>query len=129
MIPAELKYSESHEWIKVEGNTAIVGITDFAQSELGDVVFVELPKIGRQLKQKESFGVAESVKAVSDLFSPVSGTVIAVNEKLIKNPELLNKEPYGQGWLMKIELSNVAEADTLLTADQYQNLIEGDKPR
>lgn len=126
MVPKELKYSESHEWVKVEGNIALIGITDFAQGELGDVVFVELPKIGRQLKQGESFGVAESVKAVSDLFSPLTGTVTAINETLAKHPESLNKDPYGEGWIIKMEISNSTEIGTLLTADQYQKIIEGE---
>ncbi len=124
MVPAELKYSESHEWVKQEGNTVIIGITDYAQEELGDIVFVEVPKPGRELKQKESFGVAESVKAVSDLFSPVSGKVVAVNEELSKTPELVNKEPYTGGWIIKVELSQAGELSGLMSAEQYEKLIK-----
>lgn len=128
MVPKELKYSKSHEWVKQEGNNVIVGISDYAQEELGDIVFVELPKVGRQLKQEESFGVAESVKAVSDLFSPVSGKVSAINESLGKQPELVNKEPYTSGWMIKIELSSAGELAGLLSAEAYEKLIkEGSK--
>ncbi|MDD5491928.1 MAG: glycine cleavage system protein GcvH [bacterium] len=128
MVPKELKYSKSHEWVKQEGNNVIIGITDYAQEELGDIVFVELPKVGRQLKQEESFGVAESVKAVSDLFSPVSGKVSAINETLGKQPELVNKEPYTSGWMIKVELSAAGELSGLLSAEAYEKLIkEGSK--
>lgn len=128
MVPKELKYSKSHEWVKQEGNNVIIGITDYAQEELGDIVFVELPKAGRQLKQEESFGVAESVKAVSDLFSPVSGKVSAINETLGKQPELVNKEPYTGGWMIKVELSAAGELAGLLSAEAYEKLIkEGSK--
>jgi glycine cleavage system H protein len=128
MVPKELKYSKSHEWVKQEGNNVIIGITDYAQEELGDIVFVELPKVGRQLKQEESFGVAESVKAVSDLFSPVSGKVSAINETLGKQPELVNKESYTNGWMIKVELSAPGELAGLLSAEAYEKLIqEGSK--
>ncbi len=128
MVPKELKYSESHEWVKQEGATVIIGITDYAQEELGDVVFVELPKVDRQLKQQESFGVAESVKAVSDLFSPVTGKVIAINETLGKQPELVNKEPYTGGWMIKVELSDNGEIAKLMSAEAYEKFIqEGSK--
>jgi glycine cleavage system H protein len=128
MIPEDLKYSESHEWVKTEGQSVTIGITDYAQEELGDIVFVELPKVGRVLKQKESFGVAESVKAVSDLFSPVSGKVTAVNEELAQHPEQVNKEPFGSGWMIKIELASAGELAGLLSSQQYQKLItEGSK--
>jgi glycine cleavage system H protein len=128
MVPKELKYSKSHEWVKQEGNNVVIGITDYAQEELGDIVFVELPKTGRQLKQQESFGVAESVKAVSDLFSPVSGKVIAINEALGKQPELVNKEPYTGGWMIKVELAAAAELAGLMSAEAYEKLIqEGSK--
>ncbi len=124
MVPKELKYSESHEWVKQEGAMVIIGITDYAQEELGDVVFVELPKISRQLKQQESFGVAESVKAVSDLFSPVTGKVIAVNETLSQQPELVNKEPYAGGWMIKVELSDNSEIAKLMSAAAYEEFIQ-----
>lgn len=124
MVPRELKYSESHEWIKQEGSIVIIGITDYAQEELGDVVFVELPKVNRQLKQQESFGVAESVKAVSDLFSPVNGKVIAINETLSKQPELVNKEPYTGGWMIKVELFDNGELAQLMSAEAYEKFIQ-----
>jgi glycine cleavage system H protein len=128
MVPKELKYSKSHEWVKQEGNNVVIGITDYAQEELGDIVFVELPKIGRQLKQQESFGVAESVKAVSDLFSPVSGKVVAINETVGKQPELVNKEPYIGGWMIKVEIAAAGELTGLMSAEAYEKLInEGSK--
>lgn len=126
MFPKELKYSKSHEWVKQEGKIALIGITAFAQEELGDIVFIELPKVGRQLKREESFGVAESVKAVSDLFSPLSGKVIAVNVELSKHPELVNKEPYGAGWIIKIELDDVGQIPGLLSAEAYEKLLTGE---
>lgn len=124
MVPKELKYSESHEWVKQEGTTVIIGITDYAQEELGDVVFVELPKVSRLLKQQESFGVAESVKAVSDLFSPVTGKVIAINETLSQHPELVNKEPYTSGWMIKVEMSDIGEIAKLMSAEAYEKFIQ-----
>ncbi|MBI5554727.1 MAG: glycine cleavage system protein GcvH [Elusimicrobia bacterium] len=124
MVPRELKYSESHEWVKQEGAMVIIGITDYAQEELGDVVFVELPKVSRQLKQQESFGVAESVKAVSDLFSPVTGKVMAINETLAQQPELVNKEPYAGGWMIKVELSDNGEIANLMSAEEYEKFIQ-----
>ncbi|HEY8347582.1 MAG TPA: glycine cleavage system protein GcvH [Symbiobacteriaceae bacterium] len=122
--PADLKYSKEHEWIRVEGNIGIVGITDFAQDQLGDVVFVELPQVGRELKQGEQFGVVESVKTVSDLYCPVSGKVVEVNTALESSPELVNKDPYGEGWMLKIEIKDPAELDQLLDADAYAKLVE-----
>ncbi|HLN63394.1 MAG TPA: glycine cleavage system protein GcvH [Symbiobacteriaceae bacterium] len=119
-IPAGLKYTKEHEWIKVEGNVGIIGITEFAQDHLGDVVFVEVPAVGRVLKAHEQFGVVESVKTVSDLFTPVGGKVVAVNEALEGTPELVNSSPYGDGWMIKIELSNPAELDELLDAAAYE---------
>ncbi|BAD40906.1 glycine cleavage system protein GcvH [Symbiobacterium thermophilum] len=118
-VPADLKYSKEHEWIRVEGNIGIVGITWFAQDQLGDVVFVELPEVGRELKQNEQFGVVESVKTVSDLYCPASGKVVEVNTKLESSPELINQDPYGEGWILKLELSNPAELDNLLDAAAY----------
>lgn len=123
-IPAGLKYTKEHEWIKVEGNVGLVGITDFAQDQLGDVVFVELPAVGRTLKAGEQFGVVESVKTVSDLYSPVSGKVVEVNTNLEGSPELVNQGPYEQGWMLKIELSNPAELDGLLDAAAYEAFIK-----
>ncbi|MFO7273539.1 MAG: glycine cleavage system protein GcvH [Bacillota bacterium] len=123
-VPANLKYSKEHEWIRVEGNVGVVGITWYAQDQLGDVVFVELPEVGRELKQNEQFGVVESVKTVSDLYSPASGKVIEVNQKLESSPELINQDPYGEGWIMKLELSNPAELDNLLDAAAYEALTK-----
>jgi len=118
--PAGLKYTKEHEWIKVEGKIGIVGITDFAQDQLGDVVFVELPAVGRELKQGEQFGVVESVKTVSDLYSPVSGKVIEVNGALESAPELVNQGAYDQGWMIKVEIANPAELDNLLDTAAYE---------
>lgn len=123
-IPAELKYTEDHEWVRVEGDTATVGITDFAQGELGDVVFVEIETEGEELDKGETFGTVEAVKTVSDLFMPVGGEVAEVNEALADEPELVNKDPYGKGWMIKIKLKNSSELDELLSADDYKNMIE-----
>ena len=123
-LPQELKYSEDHEWIKVEGNTAIIGITDFAQSELGDIVFVELPEEGDDISTGDSFGSVESVKTVSELYAPVSGSVVAVNEELEDSPELVNESPYEGAWMLKVELSDESELDNLLDAADYQAVIE-----
>lgn len=122
-FPENLKYTKDHEWILVEGKTGIVGITDYAQGELGDVVFVELPKVGKQVKQGESFGTIEAVKAVSDLYAPVSGEVLAINEDLEKSPEFVNKEPYGKGWMIKISISNPDELKNLYDVKAYKGLI------
>lgn len=122
-IPENLKYTKDHEWIKIEGNQAIVGITDFAQGELGDIVFIEIETIDETLDKEEVFGTVEAVKTVSDLFMPVSGKVLEVNAKLEDAPELVNKEPYGDGWMIKIAISNPAELDSLLTPAQYKELI------
>ncbi len=119
-IPANLKYTESHEWVRLEGNVAYVGVTDYAQSELGDVVFVEIETVGETLSKGETFGTIEAVKTVSDTYMPVSGKVLEKNEKLDSNPDLINKDPYGEGWMIKIELTNPSEYDQLLTAEQYQ---------
>lgn len=125
MYPVELKYTEEHEWVRVEGNVARVGITDFAQKELGDVVFVELPGVGDSIKAAESLGVVESVKAVSDIYSPVSGQIVKVNEKLEDSPELINQDPYGEGWIAEIEVEDPKELEGLLTAEEYQAIVEG----
>lgn len=123
-IPAELKYTKDHEWIKVEsGNIAVVGVTDFAQGELGDIVYVEIETEGETIAKEEVFGTIEAVKTVSDLFMPVSGEITEVNSALDGNPESVNKDPYGAGWMVKITMSNPSELDGLLTADQYKALI------
>lgn len=125
-LPDELKYTEEHEWIAIEADIATIGISDFAQSQLGDVVFVELPEVGDVLEAGKPFGVVESVKAVSDIYSPLSGEVIEINEELPDTPETLNTSPYEDGWLIKMRLSNPEELDELLDADSYQELIEED---
>ncbi|MDR0429076.1 MAG: glycine cleavage system protein GcvH [Tannerellaceae bacterium] len=122
-FPAELKYTKDHEWIRVEGNEAYVGITDYAQSELGEIVFVDIDTEGEDLKKEETFGSIEAVKTVSDLFMPVSGNVLEVNAELEEQPELVNEDPYGKGWLIKISVADLAELDELLPASEYQNLL------
>ena len=122
-FPENLKYTKDHEWVLVEGNTGMVGVTEYAQGELGDVVFVELPKIGRQVKQGESFGTIEAVKAVSDLYAPVSGEVVGINGDLEKSPELVNKEPYGKGWMIKISIKDPSELKALHDAKAYRELV------
>ncbi|MFB6091282.1 MAG: glycine cleavage system protein GcvH [Halobellus sp.] len=123
-VPEDRKYLESHEYATTDGDTATVGITDFAQDELGDVVFVELPEAGDEIAQGEEFGVVESIKAVSDLYAPVSGTVTAVNEELFDRPELVNDDPYGDGWMLEVEVSDAGEFDDLLSADEYREQTE-----
>ena len=123
-IPENLKYSKDHEWLRTEGDEAFVGITDFAQGELGDIVFVEVETIDETLEKDETFGTVEAVKTVSDLLLPVGGTVLALNEKLEDEPELINKDPYGEGWIVKIKMTNPDEADDLLDAAAYKALIE-----
>jgi glycine cleavage system H protein len=122
--PAELRYTREHEWAKIEGKRARVGITHYAQDQLGDVVFVELPKVGTRVTQMKAFGVVESVKAVSDLFAPLSGVVVEVNEELTKQPERVNRDPYGTGWLVVVELANPAEAEKLMSASQYEEFLK-----
>jgi glycine cleavage system H protein len=122
-VPADLKYAKSHEWLRVTGETATVGITDHAQHELTDVVFVELPPKGRVVKAGEACAVVESVKTASDIYSPVSGTVIEVNEEVVKNPALVNSDPYGAGWFYKLQLSDAKEAAALLTAENYGKIV------
>lgn len=122
-IPSELKYTKDHEWIKVEGDTAIVGITDFAQGELGDIVYVEIETLGESLDSEEVFGTVEAVKTVSDLFMPLSGEVVAFNEDLEAEPEKVNTDPYGEGWMIKIKISNTAEIDDLLDAEAYKEIV------
>ncbi|MBP8849376.1 MAG: glycine cleavage system protein GcvH [Breznakibacter sp.] len=122
-IPTNLKYTKDHEWIIVNGNIATVGITDFAQGELGDIVFVEIETEGETLNKEEVFGTIEAVKTVSDLYMPVTGKVIEINPVLLNKPELVNKDPFNEGWMIKVEVANVAELDTLLSADQYKELV------
>src|SRR5574337_299800 len=121
--PAELRYTKEHEWARVEGDRARVGITTYAQEQLGDVVFVELPKVGAKVSQMKPFGVVESVKAVSDLFAPLSGEVAEVNAELVKKPELVNQDPYGKGWMLVVRVANPAEVGALLTAQQYEEYL------
>ena len=121
--PNELRYTKEHEWVKVEGNTVVIGITDFAQNELGDIVFVELPEVGDEVTLDQPFGSVESVKTVSELYAPVSGTVVAINEELSDSPELVNESAYENAWMIKVELSNPSEVDALLTAEAYTQLI------
>ena len=123
-IPKELRYTREHEWAKQEGDRVRVGITDYAQEQLGDVVFVELPKVGAKVTAAKAFGVVESVKAVSDLFAPVSGEVVEANGELTKKPETVNQEPYGKGWMIVIKPSNKVEWDQLLTAQQYEDFLK-----
>jgi len=124
-LPEDLLYSEEHEWIKKEGDKLRIGITDFAQSELGDIVFVELPEEGDEIEAGESFGSVESVKTVSELYSPISGTVVEVNEDLDDTPEAVNESPYESAWMIVVEPSDESELDKLLTAEQYKAFIEG----
>jgi glycine cleavage system H protein len=124
-VPPDLKFTKEHEWAKIDGDRARIGITDFAQEQLGDVVFVELPKVGAKVSGMKTFGVVESVKAVSDLFAPLTGEVVEVNTELPKKPETVNSDPYGAGWMVVIKMSSPAEADSLLTAAQYEQLIAG----
>ena len=124
MTPEDSKYAKSHEYVHVEGNIGTIGITDYAQKELGDVVFVELPQVGTNLEQNEELGSIESVKAVSELFSPLSGEVVEVNERLRDSPELVNTDPYGDGWMMKMRLSVPEEVDEMMTAEEYEEYIE-----
>jgi glycine cleavage system H protein len=122
-FPSELKYTKDHEWVKVDGDTATVGITDFAQSELGDIVYVEIETLGDTLSREATFGSVEAVKTVSDLFMPVSGEVLEINSSLDINPESVNSDPYGAGWMVKIKMTNAAEVNDLLSAEAYKSLI------
>ena len=126
MNPEDLKYSEEHEWLRMEGGTAVIGITHFAQDSLGDVVFVELPEVGSDVGQFEKMGEIESVKAVSDLYSPVGGKVVEVNESLNDSPELVNDSPYEKGWMIKVEVSDGSEIDRLMSASEYGVLVEAE---
>lgn len=122
-IPEELKYTKDHEWVKVDGDEALIGVTDFAQSELGDIVYVEVETVGENLDKEEVFGTVEAVKTVSDLFLPISGEILVLNESLEDSPEKVNDDPYGEGWIIKIKLSNQSELSELLTAEAYKELI------
>jgi glycine cleavage system H protein len=122
-FPEELKYTEEHEWVMVEEELAVIGITDFAQDSLGDVVFVELPEVGTFLEAGKAFGVVESVKAVSDIYAPISGTVEEINDDLVEAPEIINTSPYEDGWMIKIRMADAGDADNLMDAEAYQALI------
>jgi len=122
-IPKDLKYTKDHEWVKIDGDVATVGVTDFAQSELGDIVFVEIETLDEDLSAEEVFGSVEAVKTVSDLFMPLGGNIIEVNEAIETSPELVNSDPYGEGWMVKIKISDKSEIDNLLNFDSYSNLI------
>lgn len=122
-IPAELKYTKEHEWVRIEGDEAVIGITDFAQSELGDIVFVEVETEGESIQSEEIFGSVEAVKTVSDLFMPLSGEVISFNSELEDAPEVVNSDPYGEGWMIRVKISDASEVDALLSAEQYKDLI------
>lgn len=123
-IPGELKYTKEHEWIRVEDNVATIGITDYAQGELGDIVFVELPAVGDEIAQLEAFGTIEAVKAVSELYAPVSGKVSEVNDTLEDDPMAINRDPYGDGWMLKVEVADSGQLDSLLDASGYKKLLE-----
>lgn len=123
-IPEELKYSKDHEWVKIDRNRATIGITDYAQDSMGDIVFIELPAVDDEIDMGDAFGVVESVKAASDLYLPLSGKVIEINEGLIDSPEIINEDPYGRGWMIVIELLEPSQVEDLLSADQYHKLLE-----
>jgi|SRR5688572_11784730 glycine cleavage system H protein len=125
-VPEDLHYSKDHEWVRVDGEEAIIGITDYAQNSLGDVVYVELPKAGDKFSTGESFGSVESVKAVSEVFTPVSGAIARINESLADEPEKVNSDPYGEGWMIRVLMSNPAEVDSLLTAAEYEDFTKAE---
>ncbi|MGB6864442.1 MAG: glycine cleavage system protein GcvH [Candidatus Aminicenantaceae bacterium] len=125
MYPEEYHYTKDHEWIKVENDEAVVGITDFAQKQLGDVVYVELPQVGAVFESHQSLGVIESVKAVSDIYSPISGEVVAANEELDGSPEMVNEDPHGKGWIVRLKLRDEAEIEKLMSATEYEKFLEG----
>jgi len=125
MYPEEYHYTKDHEWIKVENDEAVVGITDFAQKQLGDVVYVELPQVGAVFESHQSLGVIESVKAVSDIYSPISGEVVAANEELDGSPEMVNEDPHGKGWIVRLKLKDETEIEKLMSATEYENFLEG----
>jgi glycine cleavage system H protein len=125
MYPNDLVYTKDHEWLRVEGDEGLVGITDFAQHQLGDIIFIELPQAGKELGVHQSLGVVESVKSVSDIFSPVAGSVVAVNEALAQTPDLLNKDPHGQGWIVRLKIKDKKELEGLMKASEYEKFLEG----
>jgi glycine cleavage system H protein len=125
MYPDNLRYTKDHEWVSVKETTGTIGVTHFAQKELGDVVFVELPEVGRKLKAGDEFGTIESVKAVSEVYAPVTGEVVEVNKALVDHPEIVNEDPYGRGWILKVKLSEPAEASSLMDAAAYQTFLTG----
>ncbi|MGE5481823.1 MAG: glycine cleavage system protein GcvH [Bacteroidota bacterium] len=127
MYPEDLRYSSEHEWVRVEGNKARIGVTDYAQGELGDVVFVDLPSVGDTITAGQAFAVIESVKSVSDVYAPVSGTVVAVNDRLSDSPELINQSPYEDGWIVEVELSDPSEVNSLMTAAEYRASVEDEQ--
>ncbi len=122
-IPDNLKYTKDHEWVMIEGDTATIGITDFAQNELGDIVFVEVDTVGETLDREETFGSIEAVKTVSDLFMPLDGEVLEFNEELESSPDIINKDPYGEGWIIRIKMADASQADELLGSEQYRKLV------
>jgi glycine cleavage system H protein len=122
-FPSELKYTKDHEWIRIEGNEAIIGITDFAQRELGDIVYIDINTAGNEVSKDDVFGTVEAVKTVSDLFMPVGGTILEINKKLDANPELVNQDPYGDGWMVKISISDQSHTDSLLSAEEYKSVV------
>jgi len=122
-FPSELKYTKDHEWVRLEGNVAYIGITDFAQRELGDIVYVDINTIGKDVAQEEVFGTVEAVKTVSDLYMPIAGEVVEMNTELDTNPELVNSDPYGKGWMVKVNVSNASDFETLLSSADYQALV------
>ena len=126
-VPEDLHYSKDHEWVRVDGDQAIIGITDYAQNSLGDVVYVELPKPGESFAVNESFGSVESVKAVSEVFTPVAGAVVKTNESLADEPEKVNSDPYGDGWMIRVQMSNPGEVDSMLTAAEYEDFTKAEK--
>lgn len=126
-VPDDLKYTKDHEWIRVEGDIGTVGITDYAQKELSDIVYVELPEVGSKVEQFKPFGTIEAVKTVADLYAPVSGEVVEVNTNLEEEPGLINQDPYGKGWIIKVKISDPSELDNLMSAEEYRNLIESEE--
>ena len=125
-VPEDLHYSKDHEWVRVDGDQAIIGITDYAQNSLGDVVYVELPKAGDEFAANEPFGSVESVKAVSEVFTPIAGAVVQINELLADEPEIVNSDPYGQGWMIRLKMANPGEVDSLLTAAEYEDFTKAE---
>lgn len=126
-FPKELKYTREHEWVLLEGKVATIGITDFAQDSLGDIVFLELPEEGVAIESGETFGVVESVKAVSDIYAPISGRIVEVNKDLVDQPEIINEDPYGEGWMIKVEFNDSSELEEFLTSEEYESFIEEEK--